>query len=134
MVEKTDHGLAGQETKKTEKQRQVVAKMIEMYCRGNHRAARGQAVVSREASPAVRLCAECQALLDYAEHRVDKCPLKDTKTFCSSCPVHCYEPSMRERLRTVMRYSGPRMIYVDPPMAIHHLADTLRARHRKATR
>ena len=34
---------------------------------------------------------------------------------------HCYKPEMRERIRQVMRYSGPRMITKHPVAAIRHL-------------
>ena len=35
----------------------------------------------------------------------------ETKTFCSNCKVHCYKPEMRKKIRAVMRFSGPRMIF-----------------------
>lgn len=44
------------------------------------------------------------------------------KTTCKKCPVHCYSPDMREKIRAVMRYSGPRMIFLHPFAAIRHLA------------
>ena len=37
------------------------------------------------------------------------------------CPVHCYRPEMKERIRMVMRWSGPRMIIYHPIAAIKHL-------------
>jgi len=33
---------------------------------------------------------------------------------------------MRKKIRAVMRYSGPRMIYRHPALAIAHLIDRLR--------
>ena len=39
--------------------------------------------------------------------------------------VHCYQPQMREQIRQVMRYSGPRMLFHHPVMAIRHLIDCL---------
>ncbi len=41
--------------------------------------------------------------------------------FCSKCPIHCYKPKMREHIREVMRYSGPRMIFYHPIIAIKHM-------------
>ena len=35
--------------------------------------------------------------------------------------VHCYQPQMREQIRQVMRYSGPRMLLYHPVLAIWHL-------------
>ena len=43
------------------------------------------------------------------------------KTSCDACENHCYKPEMRERIRQVMRYSGPRMITKHPVAAIRHL-------------
>ena len=99
---------------KRENEKKTVNEMIAMYCHGNHHTRKHE------------LCAECEKLRDYAFGRIDSCPFMETKTFCTVCKVHCYEPRMREKIRTVMRYSGPRMIYVHPVMAVHHLTETVR--------
>lgn len=96
---------------KREKEQQVVSKMIELYCRKKHKT-KGE------------ICPDCQALKDYAELRISKCPFMETKTFCSNCKVHCYKPQMREKIREVMRFSGPRMIFYHPIMAIGHLIES----------
>ena len=74
------------------------------------------------------LCPQCQALLDYAHKRLEHCKFGEDKPSCTRCPVHCYKPAMREQIRQVMRYSGPRMLLHDPIMAIRHLWDFLRAK------
>lgn len=56
--------------------------------------------------------------------RSDKCPFMDTKTFCSNCSVHCYKPEMREKIRKVMRFSGPRIILYHPIMAVRHMVES----------
>ena len=66
----------------------------------------------------------CHALRSYADARVDHCPHIETKTFCSACKTHCYKPQMREAIRQVMRWSGPRMIFRHPVLAIRHLIET----------
>lgn len=93
---------------KRKKEKEVVSLMIQIYCH-NHHHTKGE------------LCDSCQKLDDYARARVDHCPFMETKTFCSNCKVHCYAPNMREQIRTVMRYSGPRMLFHHPIMAIRHL-------------
>lgn len=90
----------------------TVANMISMYCRANHRSS--------------QLCIECTELLNYALARLEKCPFQEGKTTCGKCTVHCYVPDMREKIRAVMRYSGPRMIYRHPFAAIMHLIDSRR--------
>ena len=96
---------------KREKEKLVVGEMISLYCKKNHNTQEG-------------LCKECRALKDYAEQRSDKCPFMETKTFCSNCKVHCYKTEMREKIREVMRFSGPRMILYHPVMAINHVIQT----------
>ena len=39
---------------------------------------------------------------------------------------HCYKPEMREKIREVMRFSGPRMLLVHLAAAIRHVIETRR--------
>ena len=95
-------------------EKEIVSQMIMIYCRAHHKAA-------RQGCTKYQLCAECTALEGYAKMRSDKCPFMETKTFCSNCKVHCYKPEMREKIRQVMRFSGPRMLFHDPVNAIRHV-------------
>ena len=45
------------------------------------------------------------------------------KPTCSKCPVHCYKPEMRDRIREVMRYAGPRMYKRHPILTFFHVLD-----------
>ena len=92
---------------KLEHERRVVRDMILLYCRKNH--STGQ------------LCDDCRELAEYADSRTLKCPFMAEKSFCSQCKVHCYSARMRDEIRQVMRYSGPRMIFYHPIDAIRHL-------------
>jgi hypothetical protein len=87
----------------------TVAAMISLYCRDIHHNS--------------GLCQECTELKEYALQRLVKCPFQASKPACSKCPVHCYQPSMREKIRQVMRYAGPRMIFHHPVMAFFHIID-----------
>jgi len=98
---------------KIDRERQTVAAMIRMYCRDRH-------------GTKAELCAECSELALYADRRIEKCPLKEKKTTCAQCPVHCYRAEMREKVKDVMRYAGPRMLRRHPVMAIFHLLDGLK--------
>ncbi len=73
---------------------------------------------------------ECAELEAYAHARSERCPFMEEKTFCSNCTVHCYRPEMRERIRTVMRSAGPRMIFHPPVMARRHMIESQRERRR----
>ena len=91
-----------------EKEKQTVAKMVELYCHGHGHATNG-------------LCEECAALLAYSHSRLDRCKFGNNKSTCKQCPVHCYKPMMREQMRQVMRYAGPRMLWHHPVAALKHL-------------
>ena len=99
---------------KRQREKQVVAQMIRIYCKSKH----GEKT----------LCPDCAELLRYAEERSDRCPFMETKTFCSNCSVHCYKPEMREKIRAVMRFSGPRMLLCRPVAAIRHLIESKKER------
>ena len=74
------------------------------------------------------LCGDCLELMEYARQRLARCPFQEGKTVCSLCPVHCYQAAMRGRIRDVMRYAGPRMIFRHPILAAWHMLDQRRKR------
>lgn len=103
------------------REQRTVEAMIGLQCRDLHGTADG-------------LCEECGALRDYALERLNRCPFQEGKTTCAKCPVHCYRPAMRERIRAVMRYAGPRMLSRHPILTVWHLVDGLRRAPRPAPR
>ena len=90
-----------------EQEKRTVKAMIKIYCRHKEH--------NKE------LCNECRELLEYACHRLEHCKFGEKKSTCRKCPIHCYKPGMRERMCDVMRFAGPRMIFLHPIMAIRHL-------------
>ena len=93
--------------RKIRKEKDTVEFMIRLYCRRRH--------------GAEGLCAECEALLRYSQARLDSCPFDGSKKSCRKCSIHCYSPEMREKIREVMRYSGPRMFFYSPFEAFRHI-------------
>ena len=77
--------------------------------------------IRKKTGMAGQICPVCQELLDYARLRSEKCPFMKEKTFCANCKVHCYKPEVREQIRQVMRFSGPRMLIYHPVLAVWHL-------------
>lgn len=71
---------------------------------------------------------DLSSLKEYAYKRIIHCPRKKEKTFCSSCPIHCYAPDYRQQIKMVMKYAGPRMIYKHPIIAIKHMVNTLKTK------
>lgn len=93
-------------------EKEVVQRMITIYCHKKHNSKKGD------------LCPQCTELLRYAHQRLDHCPYGDNKLSCRRCKTHCYKLDMRERIRAVMRYVGPRMIFYAPIEAIKHWLPT----------
>lgn len=100
-------------SRRLQREAQTVEIMIRRFCRDHH---------GGKATP----CEECRELLAYAHKRLHHCPFQEHKTTCGKCPVHCYTPGNRDRIRAVMRYAGPRMLLTHPVLAILHLVDGLR--------
>lgn len=91
-----------------EREKDTIKKMVLLYCRDKHHGKQG-------------LCGECREMLEYAWKRLEKCKFGADKPTCEKCPVHCYNPDMRERVKKVMRHAGPRMIFHHPLDAILHM-------------
>jgi hypothetical protein len=102
--------------KDVRKDTRLLGDFTQMYCDGNH----PEATKGRLSSDGVDLgvygrkvpvvCDGCAELLIYSEKRRAFCP-KDPKPFCSYCDTHCYKSDMREYMREVMRYAGPRSMW-----------------------
>ncbi len=89
-------------------EKEVVYNMIQLYCEKKHDSAQGT------------LCASCQDLLRYSHHRLDHCAYGELKPTCRKCEKHCYRPEMRDHIRRVMRFSGPRLLLRAPLDWIRH--------------
>ncbi|POT57214.1 nitrous oxide-stimulated promoter family protein [Citrobacter amalonaticus] len=66
------------------------------------------------------------ALLAYAQKRLDKCIFGEEKPACKQCPVHCYQPAKREEMKQIMRWAGPGMLWRHPILTVRHLIDDRR--------
>ena len=98
-----------------EREKLTVGQMIGIYCARHHDRRDGET-----------LCDECRELLAYTHRRLELCPKYDAKSSCRKCEIHCYTPAKREKIREVMRYVGPRMIFSHPFSALRHLISELR--------
>ncbi|MCX6230165.1 MAG: nitrous oxide-stimulated promoter family protein [Bacteroidetes bacterium] len=100
------------QSNKIQIEKATVKAMIEIYCKSNHKTG--------------KICDECNELIDYALLRTEKCKYKENKPACKNCITHCYSPAKREKIKEVMRFSGPRMIYIHPILSIRHLISKLK--------
>jgi hypothetical protein len=89
-------------------EKRIVALMIALYCRKKHNSK--------------SLCDDCKALFEFTTERLDKCPFGEDKPACIDCKVHCYRTNleMRAAVRSVMRFSGPRMLFYHPKDFFYH--------------
>lgn len=92
-----------------EQEKETVRQMIYIYCQGNKHSVKDE------------ICEHCITLLQYAYARLDHCKFGTQKPTCKKCPIHCYKPAMREEMKKVMRYAGPRMILYHPITALKHI-------------
>lgn len=90
-----------------ENEKQTVKIMIQFYCNKKHNTRR-------------KLCDGCKNLLEYIFDRLNKCKFGNNKGPCSKCEVHCYKPEMRKKIIEVMRFSGPRIVFIHPVLAVRH--------------
>lgn len=94
------------------REKMTIEGMVKIYCNGKHRLQNS-------------ICDDCKELLDYAESRLQRCIYGARKPVCARCTVHCYKQEMRDRVRSVMRYSGKRMLVRHPVTTMQHFLDLL---------
>ncbi len=97
--------------RRVEREKRVIKLMIELYCHQKHQ------------HKSKGLCEECQGLLDYAHQRLSFCKFGDEKTTCQKCPIHCYKKEMKQQVKEVMRFSGPRVLIYSPIEFFRHMFD-----------
>jgi len=84
----------------------TITLMTKLYCQAHHQKVN---------------CIDCQSLISHAEQKLDRCVYGQDKPACQHCPIHCYKPFYREKTKYIMRYSGPKMLFKHPILAIKHL-------------
>ncbi|KHT64674.1 hypothetical protein RJ45_05385 [Photobacterium gaetbulicola] len=86
--------------------------MIRLYCKTLHRGA--------------IMCPECEGLIKYVEHRVEKCRLGNEKPNCIQCKSHCYQPAKRLHFNHVLRWAMPKLAWRRPLQTLKFKIDCLR--------
>ncbi len=93
------------------REKHTIRIMMGIYCNAHHGTQKGE------------LCPSCTDLLNYANLRIDKCIFENQKPACQNCPVKCFKPYYKEKIKEVMRYAGPRMLLRHPLLTLLHFAD-----------
>ncbi len=101
-------------TPKEIKDLKVLLQFTAVYCREKHKDDRS--IITTDESEFHQLplqkypvCKECSEFLLYAFERRLRCPLEE-KPLCKHCPVHCYKPEYRQKVREITRFSGQYLI------------------------
>lgn len=107
---------------RTRREQRTIEAMIALACHDRH-------------GTQGALCPECRELRGYAAERLARCPFGANKPTCAHCRVHCYRQEMRDRVRSVMRYAGPKMLLRHPVLTLlHMLVDGRREAPRRPSR
>jgi hypothetical protein len=96
--------------------KKTVELMIELYCRNKHKHLRVDKM----------LCTECLELKKYSSLKLNNCVYGKNKPACTKCSTHCFKPIIRTKIKTVMKYSGKRMIFSYPMVTIKYLLQKFR--------
>ncbi|CEO05663.1 Nitrous oxide-stimulated promoter [[Clostridium] sordellii] len=92
-----------------DKEKEIITLMINLYCKKKHGSLNNE------------LCSECSDLEEYAHKRLTYCKFGNEKSSCKKCPIHCYKKDMREKVKEVMKFSGPRILIYNPLEYIRHI-------------
>ncbi|MBF0119652.1 MAG: nitrous oxide-stimulated promoter family protein [Desulfobacterales bacterium] len=102
------------ESNRLEREKITIRAMIEIYCKAFH-------------NDSTQICKECSDIYNYASFRIDKCPHKDMKPSCAKCEIHCFNKIMRDKVKKIMRFSGPKMIIYHPILSMYHYIDSFKS-------
>ena len=129
------------------KEKKTLLLMIELFCKKHHSSSPVQSSafsvqssdspVQSSDSPVQRskfnvessdspvqssnLCSDCNELFEYSVNKITNCPLKENKALCSKCHIHCFDENHRKKIKKVMRYSGPRILFSNPILSFKHI-------------
>ncbi len=98
------------EPKRISRERKTIKSMVEIYCESKHSHSEG-------------ICPNCKEVLEYCNLRISNCAFGNAKPACSECPIHCFKPEMKKRIKTIMRFAGPKMVFRHPIFSIFHILD-----------
>lgn len=98
------------EKSRIDREKETVGIMISIYCSHHHKNRHGKG-----------LCPECAEVQKYVDDRLSHCPHGESKPTCRMCTIHCYRRDMREKIIEIMKYAGPRMMFLHPIAAFKHL-------------
>lgn len=135
MIENADH--KNDRSLSQERDRKTIEAIGAIYCRAHHsknpQGANKKLKEQGASSPATstsathsQLCPQCAEVVEYAMARTKRCP-NNHEGNCADCEIHCFNGSMRERVKQMMAYAAPRMLVRHPIMTVRYLRKKARA-------
>ncbi len=113
----TNFKIFGNMNKRILRKIKTLRLMIQMYCKKHHH------LHHHLHHYRTKLCPECEETIKYALDKSQKCPYKEKASVCETCKIHCYHNEKQEKIKKIMRFSGPKMIFHHPILTIWHLLD-----------
>lgn len=92
----------------------ILAAFIHLYCSSQH-GGKGEQMsplpeqLRSRWNKNAALCPDCAAILEHGSKKRLACPLKP-KPSCKKCHIHCYGQEYRRKIRTIMAFSGRKML------------------------
>lgn len=102
-----------EKTQAQERDRKTIEAIGAIYCKAHH----GK---ETQKATSTKLCPQCAEVVEYAMARTKRCP-NNHEGNCADCEIHCFNGSMREKVRKMMAYAAPRMLARHPFMTIRYL-------------
>lgn len=72
------------------------------------------------------MCAECAATIAFTHDRASNCPNGHTGN-CADCAIKCNRGEQQQRIKAIMKYAAPRMLFKHPLMTLEYALKKLRS-------
>jgi len=92
-------------------EKKIFEKMVLIYCKKKHKYDSA--------------CMDCREIIKYGHNKINNCIHGKEKPFCSKCTVHCYEKNIKEKVKDIMIFSGPRIFFYHPIVSLKHFLSSL---------
>lgn len=99
-----------------EKDRRTLEAIGLIYCRAHHHDC---------AKDATGLCPDCREAIEGTLDRTLHCP-SNHQGNCQDCSIHCQRGEAQQRIKAIMAYAAPRMLWRHPLMTVEYLRKKLR--------
>lgn len=94
-----------------DKDRRTLEAIGSIYCRGHHPG------VAKDTGG---LCPACRGTIEQTLDRAAACPYGHGHN-CEDCETHCQRGEAQQRIKAIMAYAAPRMVFRHPLMTLEYL-------------